>query len=348
MKIKKIRLAILGVLLIVAAVAIVYLFRMTEYTTITFHMDTYVSYSVRARNAEKLVMEMDAEFEKCEQLFSRFSSDSDISRINENAGEFTEVQKDTYDLMCEILELSSRTDGAFDPTVGKLVDLWGFGANPHVPDKDELDAALQSVNYRSIRYKEENGKYYVMIAADQIIDLGAVAKGYALRKVDDILNQHVVDYAVISLGGNVFIKGDKTSDSEGSFSVGIRCPEEESSEMALIISLKEVVLSTSGSYERFFYQDGIRYSHIIDPFTGRCDSDEILSVTIVCSDPVDADALSTAYYVKGLGETLDALSSGEIEGILIDSSKVIYISEDLFQYVDRDSIADGYTLEVVE
>ena len=326
-----------------AAAGIVLHFRSSTYSAVTFHMDTFISYSVHGRHPERLVEELEKEAGRLEALFDRFSGTSDISRINMNAGKMTEVSETTFDLINEAIRLSKLTDGAFDPTVGVLTDLWGFGAQPHVPTETELSEALTCVGYERIRTEKSDDIYYVGIDPRQKLDLGAIAKGYCLASFRKILNKGSYDHAVISFGGNVLIWDRRGED----VSVGVRSPEEDVLSSAFVLTLKGGVVSTSGSYERYFYENGVKYSHILDPKSGQAVEGELLSVSIISDDPVAADCLSTAYFVKGLDEVLDALASGAITGAAIDTNNVIYISADLMDKVTRDSVSESYSLEVV-
>lgn len=325
------------------AAGVVMYFRTESYVTITFHMDTFISYAVSGRRPKMLVRELEKEADRLEKLFDRFSEGSEICRINDNAGNLTEVSEPTYTLICDSIRLSGLTDGAFDPTVGVLTDLWGFGKEPHVPQDAQVEESLKHVGYGSIRTEENNGRYYIGIAEGQKLDLGAIAKGYCLASFQKIIAGSKTDLAVISFGGNVLICGRSGEE----VSVGVRKPEENDLSNAFVIVLESGVVSTSGSYERYFYENGVKYSHIIDPYDGRCVSGELLSVSVICDDPVEADCLSTAYFVKGLDEVLDALASGEISGAAIDRNNVIYISRDLMDRISPDSVNEGYVLEVV-
>ena len=318
---------IIAVLLVIALAAaagvIMYVNRTRSYATVTFHMDTYVSYDINCPRPERAVRKMEAAVKECEELFDRFDPSSEIAKINRNAGEAVEVSEQTYVLMFNALELAKQTGGSFDPTIGALSDLWGFGDEPRIPDQDDLAECLANVGFHKVTLsRDEKGGYYVCIAKGQKLDLGAIAKGYTLNEV-----------------------------GFAAYKVGVRCPDENSKSSALILRLgdtaDDTVLSTSGSYERFFWEDGVRYCHIIDPFTGDCAEKDLKSVTVISTDPVHADGLSTAYYVMGIDRTLDALASGEITGVAIDRYGTIYISEDLMDKVVPGSVAEGYELEVV-
>ncbi|MBQ2085841.1 MAG: FAD:protein FMN transferase [Oscillospiraceae bacterium] len=334
-----------AIVLAFAAGMTVYVMRLRSYAAVTFHMDTYVSYDIRCSRPERAVRMMEAAVKRCEELFNRFDPSSEIARINENAGAPVEVSEDTYAFIYRALRLAEETGGSFDPTVGALSDLWGFGSVPHVPDPGELTECLKSVGYgKTVLYCEDN-KYYVRAGEGQKLDLGAIAKGYALNELSMAAYRANCTEGIISLGGNVLLLG---SGQDGSgYKVGIRCPDENSNSSVVTVVLENTVLSTSGSYERFFFEEGVRYCHIIDPRTGDCSEKDLKSVTVICEDPVVADCMSTAYYVMGIDRTLDALASGEISGMAIDTSGVIYVSEDLTDRIVPGSVAEGYELEVV-
>ena len=316
-----------------------------DYATVRFHMDTYISYDVRCLMPRKAVERMDAAVRECEELFDRFDPSSEIAAVNANAGSPVKVSEQTYRLIEEAVRLSAQTEGYFDPTVGALSDLWGFGSEPHIPAQDEVAGALSAVGYEKVVLSEDGSGFYICAGEGQKLDLGAIAKGYALGKVREAAEKAHCSNGIISFGGNVLLLGE--GKHSGGYRVGIRCPDENSNSSAVAVVLKDTVLSTSGSYERFFYEDGVRYCHIIDPFTGSCAETDLRSVTVICEDPVLADCLSTAYFVMGIDRTLDALASGEITGVAIDRYGIIYISEDLADLIVEGSVAEGYELEVV-
>lgn len=320
--------------------------RCRTYATVQFHMDTFISYYVESSFPEKAVDAMDREVRRCEQLFDRFSPESEITLINANAGNYTEVSEETYRLIAEAVKLAEENGGYFDPTLGAVSDLWGFGTDPRVPSEAEIGSAMEHVGYDRIGFMEKEGSFFVRAGEGQSIDLGGIAKGYALRLIGEAAAEAGCRSAVISFGGNVVLTG-RGPDGRDVFSVGIRVPEENATSAAVVLNLGGGVVSTSGSYERFFVENGVRYCHIIDPFTGSCAAGDLVSVSVICDDPVEADCLSTALFVRGLDGTLDALASGEVTGVAIDGSGAVYISPDLTEAVDYDSVAQGYRLEVV-
>lgn len=322
------------------------MFRCRAFATVRFHMDTFISYYVESSLPEKTVEAMEREVRRCELLFDRFSDSSEIARINANAGNYTEVSEETYRLVEEAVKLARDNGGYFDPTLGAVSDLWGFGSSPRIPSDGELSSAMEHVGYDRVSFLEKDGSFFVRAGEGQSLDLGGIAKGYALRLIREAAEKAGCRSAVISFGGNVILAG-AGPEGRNTFSVGIRSPKEDSIAPALVLNLSGGVVSTSGSYERFFIENGVRYCHIIDPFSGSCAAGDLVSVSVVCGDPVEADCLSTALFVRGLDSALDALASGEATGVAIDSAGTIYVSPDLFDAVDPEGIAEGYRVEVI-
>lgn len=228
-------------------------------------------------------------------------------------------------LLNRALLISADTDGAFDPTVWPIVDAWGFYSGSHrIPKEDELSALLQTIGWEKARS--------AMNASDPDalpkLDLGAIGKGYAASTVKEKLHENGVTSAILSLGGNVSLLGSRPDGSD--FTVGIRDPEDPAAYFATL-SLSDKAVVTSGSYERSFEQDGVRYSHIIDPKTGHPVDNSLLSVTVVADDDILADALSTALFVMGSDGAAQFYQSGlyDFDMILMEKDRSVTITQGL-------------------
>ena len=244
------------------------------------------------------------------------------------------VSRETGLLLQRALEIAEMTDGAFDPTVYPLMKAWGFasesgGNNYRVPT--DVDSLLSLVDYRKVRLQEitegdNAGSFRVTFPATEPmgLDLGGIAKGYTSQKVLETIQAAGVDTAVISLGGNVGVMGTKPDGS--SWTVGVRDPNGDENDYLATLSLtgqaQPQYVITSGGYERYFEQDGVRYHHILDPHTGYPADTGLLSVTVVSSDGTLADALSTALFVMGRDKAQDywRQHSDEFDMILFDGT----------------------------
>ena len=191
------------------------------------------------------------------------------------------------------LEIAAETNGAYDPTVYPLMRAWGFtDGNYRVPADAELDALLQTTGWTEVSADGTTASLPEGFA----LDLGGIGKGYAAGRCKEILKAHGVTSALLSLGGNVSALGSKPDGAD--WTVGLQDPQTDG--CFGYVSASDVSVVTSGGYQRYFEQDGVRYHHILDPKTGRPAASGLQSVSVVSQDDTLADALSTALFVMGL------------------------------------------------
>ncbi len=247
--------------------------------------------------------EIDSILKRFDQSVSLWVPNSILSRVNRND---TTVMLDKYfkDNFNISQKISNKTDGAFDITVSPMVEVWGFGyeSRTHV-DKHVVDSLLPLINYRNI--KMENGK---IIKADprMKIDFNAIAQGYSVDVVGNFLETKGIKNYLIDIGGEVKAKGEKPGGKP--WKIGIEKPAaDKNSERTLkaIITLKNKSVATSGSYRKYFEENGIRYSHTIDPKTGYPVQHSLLSVSVIADNTAVADAYATAFMVMGYKKALD-------------------------------------------
>ena len=281
-------------------------------------MDTFVSvtaYGAAAPDAVALVVD---ELSRLEKLFNRYDLESDISRINAAAGNApVKVSEDTLTIILESLRYSELTRGAFDITIGPLVDAWGFGDDDReVPDEQQIASARALVNYADV-IVDSNEATVFLRREGMSLDLGGIAKGYAIDRAVEILNQSNVKSALINAGGDLYALGVKPDRS--AWSVGVQDPR-RASQMVAILPLSNSSVVTSGDYERFFIVESVRYHHILDPLTGWPARSGLWGVTIVAPSAVEADMLSTALFVLGAEHAEELLSQ-------FDGSEALLIEE---------------------
>lgn len=237
---------------------------------------------------------------RVEELMSHFKPESDVSRVNAAAASEGSTPVDGATLRC--LERArhwwKETDGAFDVTVGPLVELWGFGvrqAPPRIPSDAAVAAARARVGSVRVEITElPNGENRVRIPQGFSINLSAIAEGFAIDAAAAALRETGIAQAVVDGGGDLFVLGEPPP---GAARIGLRHPRDRT-RLAGSLLVSNAGVATSGDAEKFFETDGRRYSHIIDPRTGRPVSWQG-SVTVVAPSAADADALSTALYVMG-------------------------------------------------
>lgn len=263
-----------------------------------------------------------------EKVMSAFKERSDIGRINKNAGGgFTAVCQDTIILLKRALEFSQMSSGAFDITVRPLVELWGIGKKKNfVPDKREIRETIKLVNYRDILIDSEQS-CAALRHPGQAVDLGGIAKGYATDEVRRILLENNVTNALINLGGNIEVIGTRPDGLP--WQVGVQNPLASTGKYIGTIGLLDKTIVTSGSNERFFIKNGIRYHHIIDPRTGDPAQSSLLSVTVVCDRSVDADALTTALFVMGIEPGMELVTKLQVQAVFITEGLDVIVTSGL-------------------
>lgn len=271
----------------------------------------------------KLEDALDAAFSRAvelENIFSAKASDSELSKVNATAYNTPiKISDELYMVLERSLYYAELSDGAFDPTLGKLIKLWGIGTEEAaVPDAENLNNYVNRHNYKNVILNEKNKT--VAFANDEFsLDLGAIAKGYVADEMKRILiEEYKIESALLNLGGNVITIGSKTDDSP--WNIGIANPEEPASAIASIEITNQTVV-TSGNYERYFEADGIRYHHILDGSTGYPADNGLISSTIITDRSIDADALSTATYVLGLENSIALIQS-------LDNVEAIFITDE--------------------
>ena len=247
--------------------------------------------------------DIDSILKDFDQSVSLWVANSILSRVNRND---TTVILDKYfiDNFNLSEKISKRTNGAFDVTVSPLVEVWGFGyENRTSVDKHIVYSLLPLINYRNI--KMENGK---IIKADprMKIDFNAIAQGYSADVVGNFLETKGIKNYLIDIGGEVKAKGEKYGGKP--WKIGIEKPAaDKNSERTIkaIITLKDKSVATSGSYRKYFEENGVRYSHTIDPKTGYPVQHSLLSVSVIANNTAVADAYATAFMVMGYKKALD-------------------------------------------
>lgn len=268
-----------------------------------------------------------------EKRMSRTLEDSEISRLN--CGEDVTLSDDTYTVLEKALQIAKDTDYAFNPCMGTLTDLWDITSGKNiVPSDEDIKEALSFCDASLVT--AENGK--VTLPDGMKIDLGGVAKGYALYKASEYLSEEAMGKAVgadfcISLGGNVSVSGSSKSRREAGqkgWNVGITNPFEKGEILGTVLAEYSYV-SVSGAYERYFEKDGRIYHHIFDSKTGYPSESGLASAAVISDDGLEADALSTALFVMGKKRAEEFYSAGlyDFEMILVTDEGEIFVSEEI-------------------
>ena len=226
-----------------------------------------------------------------------------------------------FALIARSLEISELTDGAFDITYDSVGRHYDFRAGQR-PDDATIEASLDKIDFRLIELGPE--RQSIRFLKDGVrINLGGIAKGYVVERGAEILREAGISNGVVTAGGDSRLIGDRRGKP---FVVGIRDPREDG-EVAIRLPLADEAISTSGDYERYFDEDGVRYHHIISPSTGR-PANGVHSASVIGPDAVMTDALSTSVFLLGVEQGLTLIAAlPDYESIVIDDSGTIYYSD---------------------
>ena len=281
-----------------------------------------------------------------ENMLSKTIETSDIARINNAGGKAVTVSDETVEVLKKGLEFGGLSGGAFDITIGKATDLWDFHDNLEtgheggiVPSEEALKEAISHVNYENIKIE---GNRVSLIDPETEINLGGIAKGYIADKAAEYLEERGVVSAIVDLGGNIVAIGGKTSQitasgdtQETDFKIGIKDPLSSSGSLLELIPCKNKTVVTSGTYERYFEKDGVKYHHILDVNTGYPVDTDVLSVTIISDrgNSADCDGLSTTCLALGMEKGMELVKSLEgFEALFVDTNGKVEVSGDSIKF----------------
>ena len=246
------------------------------------------------KRANKAALQSFQEIKRIEHLMSPWIDSSDVTRINQSAGkEWVKVSQETLRVIKKAREISELSEGGFDITVGPLTQLWRVAREKGIPPSaDELKKKLDLVNFRNVMIDQEEKVF--LKKRGMSIDLGGIAKGYAVDRAFEVLRTLGYKNLIVNAGGDLRVGGSKLDQP---WSIGIQDPRSSEKIMATV-TISDSAIATSGDYEKFFIYQGKRYHHIFNPKDGL-PSDGCQSVTIICKEGMVADALATAVFVLG-------------------------------------------------
>ncbi len=282
-------------------------------------LGTVVEIQVRDANeqkAEDAIEKAFTEVKRIDDLFTTYNEASPVWKINHSQDSIVSVEPEIYKLIVLCDSITKLSNGSFDVSLDNLTKAWGFYADdPRLPTKGEIDSALLNSGWQKIALLGDNK---IIIKENVGLNFGAVAKGYAVDRANEVLKKYGIKEALVNAGGEISVIGN-------AWIVGIQHPREINS-IIKKIKLDGFTIATSGDYEQYFEVDGIRYHHILDPKTGY-PSKGLQSVTIINKSNSIADALATSVFVTGkengmkLIETLD-----DTEAMIIDDNGKIFYS----------------------
>ena len=302
----------------------------TFHSPTVYAMDTVLDITIQGRSERQAKADADAAValaRKIEDETSQFKPGSDVARINDQAGAGpVKVSDDTLLVVRTALEYSGRMNGAFDVTIAPVVRLWGFYDQKfRVPSDEEVARTPPLVGYGKVIVDEGNGT--VMLAEKGMaLDLGGIAKGYAVGRMYELLRRRGVEHALINFGGAVGALGTRSDGKD--WVIGIKDPRGSGGDLAGELEIKDRFVSSSGDYERYFVKDGMRYFHIFDPATGRNPSG-VVSTTVVGPDAMLTDTL-TKILVMGRAAGLEFMKTlPEYQALMIDSAGKTYTTPNM-------------------
>lgn len=336
-----INIVIIGAVILFLLLALLNTNKNTSYSGQDYLIGTLVKITISdmpKERAEKLIKESLSLVRETENRLSVNIGDSELMYVNNNAyNRDIPISDELYCVLEKALEYCHLSEGAFDIGIGKLIDLWGIGTeNAAVPSSENLYPFINFKGYehiilnnsaKTVRFDDERVK----------IDLGACAKGYAEDKTRDFLIENGVKNALLSFGGSITVIGE--GKYGGNYRIAVANPDSSDSGHTLIICTHDNSTVTSGDYQRYFVENGVKYHHILDASTGYPADSGIRSITIVAYSAFEADCLSTAGFVLGKEKAVSLLDSLNFDYVII--SDEIVISEGLKNSVEQEANVPG-------
>lgn len=295
-----------------------------------FLLGTVVEITIYDQQDESIIDKAFARITEIEDKMTINNAEtSEIIALNEASGKNeVKLSPDTFYVVEKGKEYYDISGGKFDITIGSVVKLWNIGTEyAAIPDKDVLAKAVERVDNNKLSLNKE--KLTAKLEdADMKVDLGAIAKGYAADEVARILKENNVKHAIINLGGNVLTIGGNPNGNP--WKIGIQDPFNPRGEFLGIMPVKDKTVVTSGTYERYFEENGKKYHHILDPRTGYPTENNLYSVSIITDKSIDGDGLSTTTLLLGVEEGMKMIERLEnVEAIFVTSDKQVYVSSGL-------------------
>lgn len=265
-------------------------------------MNTYYRITIRSDKEDTLLHnEIKNELQQIINEMSVFEKTSDLSQFNKNKDEgWIDVPETLADILKTSYNVYMNTNGYFDPSVGKLIDIWGFGKSKtiKVPTQNDIDTVKKDTGFNQIKFSKDFRRAIKKNKEVQI-NLSAVAKGYAVDRIAKMLEDKNYKNFIVEIGGEVKTKGNRGKKEKG-WNIGIARPEEGKTDIyEYIIKMNDMAVATSGDYRNYFYIDDKKYSHTIDPKTGYPVEHSLTSVTVFDAECAKADAMATAIMSMG-------------------------------------------------
>lgn len=291
-----------------------------------FLLGTVVTIKIYEENKENVLEDIFDRIKDLEKQISAEMHDSTINEINKHAGvKPINVSDDIFELVEVGIKHSEQSGGLFDISIGPLTKLWHIGfPDARKPHPSEIEEALERINYENILLDASNQTIYLE-EKGMMLDLGAIAKGFITDEVVKKMEEHHITSAIIDLGGNIYALGRNPQGEK--WSIGIQDPYAKRGDIIGKIEVEDKSVVTSGIYERYLEVDGVKYHHLLNPQDGYPFQNDLAGVTIITSSSIDADALSTAVFAKGMKDGMKYVEElQDTEAIFIDHDKNIYLT----------------------
>jgi len=267
---------------------------------------------------------------------STYQRDSELSKINQNQSkEWLTVSAPLYEVLKEAKGISDISKGAFDITVGPLVNLWGFGPEPmsySAPNDDLIEQQKQKTGFKYLLFDDKSKKIKKVLPA-LYLDLSAIAKGYAVDQVGLLLEQQGIADYMVEIGGELRLKG--LNNRKQPWRIAVEKPTAEKRMIQKVLPLSDISLATSGDYRNFFELDNVRFSHTIDPRSGKPITHKLASCTILSDTTMKADALATALMVLGPEQGFDLAEKENIAALFIIKTDDGFIEKASSSFVEK-------------
>lgn len=310
---------------------------------IVFLLDTVIEQKWYGPGAQQTYDDVVAYLTEMDEKISSYNSSSEVSLLSAVAGQSAvQLSDEVYELLERSQQYAADSGGVFDVTVAPLAKLWDVQNRTVKPAPEEVAAALALVDANKLVLYPQN-KSAMLLEVGMEVDLGSVAKGWLTEKVAEIAAENGVQNGYISLGGNMYVIGEKPNGSD--FVFGIRNPRGTPADYIGTLTLRGMTMSTSGDYERYFIENGVRYHHIFDIASGYPANGGIISVTVISPNGMFADYFSTKVFTKGLEYALENLNGENYALVVVDDNLNVYISDSLKNNFIFNENAEGFTFK---
>ncbi len=292
-------------------------------------MGTAIKVTLYNGGSEEILDKVFNRILEIENLVSINKENTELVNLNKNSGvKPVKLSETTYDIIDKGIYYSQMSQGGYDVTIGPLVKLWSIGLpEEKVPTNEEIEETIKNIDYSKVIMNDKTKEVFLK-EENMMIDLGSIAKGYVADEVVNILKEENIKEAIIDLGGNIYALGLKNGDTK--WKIGIQNPFDNRGEVVGVVEVSDKSVVTSGIYERFIEKDGVRYHHILNPKTGYPYETNIAGVSIISDKSVDADALSTLVFTKGVEEGIKFVESlKNVDAIFVTNDKKVYTTKEV-------------------